>query len=383
MKDGQRTTARREFLGNMTACGLCLAGILPVSAGAALAGKGEATGSRTEGLKEAYFSESLGNGKTRCLTCPNMCVRDDGEVTFCNTRINKGGRLYSLTYSKPCLLNVDNIAKNPLYHVDPGASALGVATAGCNLRCKYCQNWEISQVGPDKTKNMDLSPLQLIEKVKEKKLKWITFSYTEPVAYFEYALDTAKLAKGKGLNVAICTAGNICDKPLAELIRYADAFSVTMKGYSEDFYRDVASCSFKDVWRSINSIQKARKWIEVVTLIVPGVNDDMDGIKKIASGLAGISRDIPLHFLRFAPAFKMRNLPATPVQTLEKAHETAKKAGLKYVYIDLSGHRNNTVYCAACGKALIERTGFAVVGNELRKGKCSACSATLPGLMLQ
>ena len=335
-------------------------------------------------MKEAMFWEPLGDGRAKCLTCPNYCVRGEGQAGRCSTRYNKSGKYYTLTYGKPCLIQEDPIAKNPLYHMEPGSKAIGVATAGCNLTCKYCQNWEISQVGPWKTRNMDVSPESLIQKVKDRGLKWITFSYTEPVVYLEYAIDTAKLAKKSGIKIAICSDGYICTDPLKELINNIDAFSVTFKGYTEEFYQDVCGCGMSSVIKTITAIAASGKWMEVVNLIVPGLNDEEQGIKFIAKTVVALNKNIPLHFLRFAPAYKLQNLAPTPVGTLEKARSIALNEGLKFVYVDLSGHEGANTYCPRCKNLLIERSAFAVVQNNLKvglkgDGRCPKCSYVIPG----
>jgi len=326
------------------------------------------------------FWEAVDDGTVKCTTCPNFCRRGEGGITQCKTRINRGGKLYSLTYDSPCLIREDPLAKNPLYHATPGASAIGVATAGCNLSCKYCQNWEISQVGPRGTKNMDVTADELVGKARDRGLEWITFSYTEPVAYLEYAIDVARAARKHGVKIAIATAGYICPGPLAELARHTDAFSVTLKGYTEKFYREVCGCGLRDVQRAISTIARSGKWMEVATLIVPGLNDDADGLRAIARFVARAGRDIPLHFLRFSPAYKLRNLPPTPLKTLETARAAALEEGLRYVYIDLSGHSAANTVCPACGTALIERAGFTVIRNNLKYGGCPRCSRRIPGL---
>lgn len=213
----------------------------------------------------------------RCLTCPNYCVVGEGEVTFCRTRINRGGKLYTLTYGKPCLINTDSLQKNPLYHVAPGAEAVGTATAGCNLRCKYCQNWDVSQVGPWETRNMDVSPAQLVAKAEQRGIQWLTFSYTELVAYLKYALDAAGLARERGLKVAVVTSGLINPHPLRELIKVSDALSITLKGYNNEFYRDVCAARLDDIWSTIKMVKQSGRWLEIVTLIVPGMNDEEEG----------------------------------------------------------------------------------------------------------
>lgn len=364
------------------ACGLGLACFSSLSALALAAPKPEKKAPQpgAGSLTEALFWEPAGEGRVKCTTCPNYCVRELNQTTLCRTRIHKDGKLYTMTYGKPCYLDTDALTKNPLYHVAPGAEAIGLATAGCNLTCKYCQNFDISQVGPEKTKNVSLSPSDLMDKVRERSLKWITFSYTEPVAYLEYAVDVAKLAKASGFHVAVCTAGFICEKPLQKLMENVDAFSVTLKGYSADFYRHICGCNMDDVWKSIKAIAQARKWMEIVTLIVPGMNDADDGIKSLAASVAKVSPDTPLHFPRFAPAFKLQHLAQAPVATLERARSIALKEGLKYVYLPLSGHEAANTYCPGCKKMVIERAAFKILKNHLKDGRCGFCGYRIPGL---
>ncbi|MDI6775302.1 MAG: AmmeMemoRadiSam system radical SAM enzyme [Verrucomicrobiota bacterium] len=378
------TCNRRDFLRGCLAAGLCASSGLLAAERPPQPGRGappSAASAPGTTQREALFWEALPGGRTRCLTCPNHCERGEGGITACRTRINRGGKLYTLTYGKPCEITLDPLAKNPLYHVDPGAEAIGVATAGCNLICKYCQNWAISQVGPDMTRNFDLTPEQVARKAVERNVKWITFSYTEPVAYLEYLVDVARAAAKAGIRTAAATAGFICDAPLKELIRHVNAFSVTLKGYSQEFYRDVCGCNLDDVMKSIATIAASGKWMEVVTLIVPGMNDEDKGIQWIAGALAKLNRDIPLHFLRFEPQFKLKHLQRTPLATLERARVIAVKAGLNYVYLDLSGHEAANTTCPRCSKLLIERAaGFLVIANRLRNGKCPQCSTRIPGI---
>jgi pyruvate formate lyase activating enzyme len=306
-------------------------------------------------------------------------VRGEGGTTRCRTRICRGGKLYTLTYGRPCLAREDPLAKNPLYHVEPGASAVGVATAGCNLSCSYCQNWEISQSGPGETKNMDLSPAALVSKAVERGLKWLTFSYTEPVAYLEYMVDAAREAKKAGVKVAVATAGYVCAKPLAEMIRCADAFSVTYKGHSEQFYRDVCGCTMQPVRDTLSALAKSGVWMEVAILVVPGLNDREDALRPMARYVAGLGRDIPVHFLRFSPAYRLQNLPPTPVRALEDARAIAIAEGIRFAYVDLPGHPAANTLCPGCGKAVIERAGFKVIHNRVAGGRCSACGARIAG----
>ncbi|MBU1692497.1 MAG: radical SAM protein, partial [Verrucomicrobia bacterium] len=217
---------RRQFLGRCACGGLGAALGAWVPFPAAAQDRRAARWASEEDLREAFFWKPEEGGRARCLTCPNECVREEGGVTACRTRINRGGKLYSLTYGRPCVVFQDPLEKNPLYHVAPGSEALGIGTAGCNLRCLYCQNWEFSQYGPWETRNMDLSPEALVERAQSRGLKWITFSYTEPVAYLEYALDIARLAVRSGLRCAVVTAGYIHPGPLEALLECSAAFSV-------------------------------------------------------------------------------------------------------------------------------------------------------------
>jgi pyruvate formate lyase activating enzyme len=374
---------RRQFLGRCACGGLgaALGAWGPVLAAAQ--DRRAARWALDEDLREAIFWEPLEDGRVRCLTCPNECVREEGGVTACRTRINRGGKLYSLTHGRPCVVFQDPLEKNPLYHVTPGQEALGVGTAGCNLRCLYCQNWEFSQYGPWETRNMDLPPEALVERAQSRGLKWITFSYTEPVACLEYALDVARLATRSGLRCAVVTAGFINPKPLEALIECGAAFSVTLKGYDDRFYRDVIACPRDSVWQTIRTIARSGRWLEVVNLIVPTMNDDPIGIRSIARSLAQLDPDIPLHFLRFAPAYKLRHLPPTPRETLEQARDAAQKEGLRYVYLaNLPGHEGASTLCPSCRRVLIERVGFKVLRNDVRGGRCPACHARVPGVDL-
>lgn len=371
-----KSLSRRDFLRGGIAFCLCAGSCSAVRAQIARLAK-----INDGNLRESAFWEPLAEGRTKCKTCPNECESDEGGITRCNTRINRGGKLYSLTYGRPCVIYTDALEKNPLYHVTPGQNAIATATAGCNLICKYCQNWDISQVGPSKTRNMDLSPEALVRQVTDRGLKWLTFSYTEPVAYLEYALEAARIARRQGVKVAVVTAAYINPKPLEQLITSADAFSVTLKGYSEEFYRDICGARLDRVWESIRIIARAKKWMEIVTLIVPGLNDRPEGLQQLARALAKLDQNIPLHYLRFFPAYKLKHLSATPVKTLENARETALKEGLKYVYLsNLPGHAAANTYCPACSKILIERIGFKIIKNILPENRCPFCRQTIAGL---
>lgn len=373
--------SRRDFLSGCVLGGLGLAvtGASPADA------RRSASAARKPApvYHEATFWESREGGRVRCLTCPNFCECGEGGITRCRTRVNRGGKLYTMTYGRPCVIYVDALEKNPLYHVAPGSSALATATAGCNLYCAYCQNWDIAQVGPDKTRNMDLSPDALVGEAVERKVRWLTFSYTEPVAYYEYALDAARIARQRGLKVAVVTAGYINPKPLEKLMEFSDAFSVTLKGYTQEFYQKVCGGNLEDVWQTLRLLARSGKWLEVVTLIVPGMNDEEQGLRELARSLARLNRDIPLHYLRFSPAYKLKHLTMTPLKTLEKASRLARQEGLRYVYLsNLPGHSDAHTVCPNCSTLLVERVGFKVLSNQVKNGRCPACGLLIPGVDL-
>lgn len=373
-----KNLSRRDFMRGCLAFGLCAGSSFAVTA--QIRRPPIKTDPDSE-LKEAAFWEPLERGRTKCKTCPNECESGEGGITKCNTRINRGGKLYSLTYGRPCVIYTDALEKNPLYHVTPGKSAIATATAGCNLTCTYCQNWDISQVGPSKTRNMDLSPEALVRQATDRGLKWLTFSYTEPVAYLEYARAAAKIARSQGVKVAIVTAAYINPKPLERLIESADAFSITLKGYTEDFYRDICGARLDKVWEAIRTIARAKRWMEIVTLIVPGLNDRQEGLRYLANALAKLDQNIPLHYLRFFPAYKLKHLGATPVKTLENARENARKEGLKYVYLsNLPGHAAANTRCPGCSKTLVERIGFKIIKNNIQESCCPFCRQKIAGL---
>lgn len=376
-----KNLTRRRFLGTCAACGF-LAGV-PATALSKTEEKHRTLPNiPLKDLKlAAYWEPVPEKNMVRCTLCPNKCERKEHEVTACHTRINQGGKLYSMAYAKPCVLAYDPLTKNPLYHVSPGATAIGAATAGCNLKCKYCQNWDISQVGPEKTKNLDFTPAQFIEKAKQKGLKWITFSYTEPTVYYEFALETAMRAKKSGIRVAMSSAGFMLERPLRQLMQYVSAFSITLKGSTDEFYKDVCKANLDDVKKSINIIAKSRCWLEVVYLIVPGLNDDNRSFETAAKFVATLrQKNVPLHFLRFTPMYLLRNLPPTPTATMNRAYDIASKSGLKYVYVDISGHKACSTYCTKCKRPILQRASLKVIQNDLHQGKCKRCRTKLPGI---
>jgi len=283
---------------------------------------------------ECRYYKKSDDGRIECQLCPHHCRMADGKTGLCRSRKNKGGVLVSEVYGKPCSLAIDPIEKKPLYHFHPGTTCLSMACTGCNFRCLNCQNYEISQVQPSEVDHYDLSPEAVVELCLEHHCPGIAYTYTEPLTYLEYITDTARLAHKAGLWNILVTAGYVCQEPLNDLLPYLDAANIDLKSFSDDIYMKVSGGHLQPVLDTILAMHGAGVWIELTNLIIPGENDDRQMIRKMcrwiaANGLA----DNPLHFSRFFPKYKMRNIPPTPLQTLKEAEQIALEEGIKYVYL--------------------------------------------------
>ena len=334
-----------------------------------------------EPLKEAKYYRKLENKEVQCLLCPRRCIIPPAKRGFCGVRKNINGKLYSLVYGKPCAVHIDPIEKKPLFHFYPKSKAFSIATAGCNLRCKFCQNWHISQARPEETINYNLPPAKLIEEVKKSGCSIIAYTYTEPTIFYEYMLETAKLAHQNGIKNIMHSAGFINPEPLRELCKYLDAANVDLKGFSDEYYRKTCAGSLQPVLESLKTIKKEGVWLEVTNLIIPGLNDNPEEIKEMCIWIKkNLGEDTPLHFSRFYPTYKLKNLFPTPVESLEKAREIALNVGLKYVYIgNVPGHSGEITYCPKCGKVLVRRIGYRILENNIVDGKCKFCGEKIPG----
>ncbi|MDD5593802.1 MAG: AmmeMemoRadiSam system radical SAM enzyme [Candidatus Margulisbacteria bacterium] len=331
---------------------------------------------------KALHWQSLGNKVVRCELCPNRCVLPDLARGLCGVRINLGGRLYSLVYGKPVAVHVDPIEKKPLSHFLPGTTIFSIATAGCNLGCVFCQNWQISQSRPEEADHENLSPQQIVDLTKKSNSPSLAFTYTEPTIFYEYMLDTARLAKQAGLRTVMHSCGYINPKPLKELLKYMDAANIDLKGFSEKYYQEMSYGHLQPVLDSLKAIKKAGVWLEITNLIVPGRNDDPEMIRRMSLWIKdNLGPDVPLYFSAFTPMYKLTGLPPTPVQTLEQAAKIAKEAGLHYVYIgNVYGHAGENTICPACGKVLIEREGYTIRQMNLTEGRCKFCGYKIAGV---
>ena len=283
---------------------------------------------------ECRYYKKSDDGRIECQLCPHHCRMADGQTGLCRSRKNKGGVLVSEVYGKPCSLAIDPIEKKPLYHFHPGTTCLSMACTGCNFRCLNCQNYEISQVQPSEVDHYDLSPEAVVELCLKHHCPGIAYTYTEPLTYLEYITDTARLAHKAGLWNILVTAGYVCQEPLNDLLPHLDAANIDLKSFSDDIYMKVSGGHLQPVLDTILAMHGAGVWIELTNLIIPGVNDDRQMIRKMCRWIAanGLS-DNPLHFSRFFPKYKMRNVPPTPLQTLKEAEQIALEEGIKYVYL--------------------------------------------------
>ncbi|MGD1009104.1 MAG: AmmeMemoRadiSam system radical SAM enzyme [Candidatus Aminicenantales bacterium] len=369
---------RRDFFKSAAGAGLVIGAGLP-SLCSRLSAYGE------KGVLshvEARYYKKLPDREIECELCPRACRLGDKERGYCGVRENQGGTYYTLVYGKACSLNADPIEKKPFFHFLPGTKALSLATAGCNLNCKFCQNWEISQVRPEQVENVDLPPRVIPAQAERYDCPSIAYTYTEPTVFYEYMYDTAVEARRQGLRSVVVTAGHIKPEPLKDLIGVVDAIKVDLKGYTQDFYANYVRGELKTVLETIRTVAKSKVWLEIVYLVIPTLNDSAEDIRKMAQWVKNEAGDrVPLHFSRFQPLYLIKNLPPTPVSTLEMARDTALAEGLGFVYIgNIPGHPGENTYCTNCKKTVIQRTGFMVDEIRLKGGKCQFCGTPVPGI---
>jgi len=329
----------------------------------------------------AKYQKALEGQRVECLLCPHFCVLKEGQTGICRTRENVGGTLYSNAYGNPCSVAVDPIEKKPLFHFLPGSRILSIATAGCNLRCLNCQNWSISQGSPSEVSAYELSPEVLIELALKEGTESIAFTYTEPTVFFEYMLDTAKLAKQNGLKTVLISNGYINTEPLKELCKYMDAANIDLKVFDEDIYKKLTGAKLQPVLETLKTLKAESVWLEITNLLVPGFSDEPVKIQELCNWLVinGFS-DVPLHFSRFSPSFKLPQTVPTPPENLTRAYEIAKNAGIQFVYTgNLPGTSGENTQCPTCKKTLIERDGYRILSHALDGNRCSYCGTEIPG----
>ena len=283
---------------------------------------------------ECRYYRKLEGGNVECLLCPHHCCIADGKTGICHSRRNHGGVLMSEVYGRPCALAIDPVEKKPLYHFHPGTTCLSLACTGCNFRCLNCQNHDISQVAPNAVNHYNLSPEDVVALCLKHKCPSIAYTYTEPLTYIEYIIDTAQLAHKAGQWNILVTAGYVCKEPLADLLPYLDAANIDLKSFSDDIYMKVSGGHLQPVLDTILAMHDAGVWVELTNLVIPGVNDDMNMIRQMCRWIVNNDMtEAPLHFSRFFPRHKMQDIAPTPIQTLKSAKQVAEEEGVKYVYL--------------------------------------------------
>jgi pyruvate formate lyase activating enzyme len=411
-----REWTRREFLDSATGCAVFVGGALCVLGPARLStllaeaptGKSGSLGDLLSTAPKARFWTSGSTARTLadCLSCHTkgevsevtdhaheqamvgcrLCARNcdiaPGERGRCKARINVDGELRSLVYGRPISVHVDPIEKKPFYHFLPGSRAFSLSTSGCPLSCKFCQNWEISQARPEDFRPSFVSPERVTGTTVAQGIPVIAFTYNEPTVFFEYLTDIARSARKQGVRTVLVSCGFMNEAPLVEMCEALDAIKIDLKGFSNDFYRNVCRAELQPVLRSIKQVAASGKHLELVNLVVPTLNDSPKMLTELSKWVLGeVGPDVPVHFTRFHPDYQLLNLPPTPVATLERAREIALAQGLHYPYVgNVPGHAGNNTYCPKCGEIVIRRRGFFVRDVNIKDGQCKVCQTEIRGV---
>ena len=319
-----------------------------------------------------------------CELCPRGCVIPEGGAGDCRVRVNLDGRLRASTYGRPSAIHIDPMEKKPLYHFHPGSPVFSIATAGCNLHCLNCQNWQLSQRGGEEMEQIyPMDPPEVVKLARDQGCESIAYTYSDPIVFYEYVEDSSRLAHEAGLHNVFVTAGYINREPLRRLCRVLDATNTDLKAFDDRFYRQVNAGSLQPVLDALVTFREEGVWLEVTNLLIPTLNDDLAMIRRMARWIRDeLGAGTPLHFSRFHPQYRMRNLPVTPGETLDRARQEALDAGLKYVYVgNVLGHEGNSTYCPVDGTLLIGRIGFHITENNLTDdGRCPTCNEKIPGV---
>ncbi|MDD3748516.1 MAG: AmmeMemoRadiSam system radical SAM enzyme [Candidatus Bipolaricaulis anaerobius] len=334
-------------------------------------------------MREAMLWEGAGEGRVRCVLCAHRCLIPPGGRGVCSVRENRNGTLHTLVYGRLVSQTLDPIEKKPLYHFLPGSPALSIAAMGCNFRCDFCQNHVISQYPREHRGGIlgePVSPEDVVRAARDTHAPIIAYTYTEPAVFFEMCYDTGKIAHGQGIRNAFVTNGYLTEEALAEAQGWLHAANVDLKAFSDDFYRRYCGASLQPVLDTIRRMVAQGIWVEVTTLVIPGRNDSDEELGWIAQFLAGVSPDIPWHVSRFVPSYRAQDLPPTPLETLRRARDIGREAGLRFVYLGNFPGEGEDTTCPSCGRLVIRRYGFQIVRNALLEGHCPHCGEAIPGV---
>jgi len=333
-------------------------------------------------LHESKFYEPLAGKRVRCTLCPRRCVVPDKGRGYCRVRENRGGKYYSLVYGRPCALNLDPIEKKPFFHVYPGSKSYSIATVGCNICCKFCQNWDISQASPEDVKVSYKSPADIAAAALKAKARTIAYTYTEPVVFSEYVADCAAAGKKAGIESVMVSNGFISNEALKSVLPVLKAVKIDLKSFSQSFYADVCDGQLQPVLDTLKRLANSGVWYEIVVLIIPSLNDGADEIKKMSAWIVKeLGQNVPVHFSRFHPMYKMRNISPTPLKTLREIRQIALDAGIKFVYIgNTPGEESQNTICPSCKTILIRRYQYSILENNIIGGLCEKCKTKIPGV---
>jgi len=331
---------------------------------------------------EALYYEKIDALKVQCKLCPHECVLGDGQRGICRVREPNNGKLFSLVYELICARHIDPIEKKPIFHMLPGTKSFSIATAGCNSRCKYCQNWQISQSPPEDTRNEMLTVKGLVDAARLAGCRSIAYTYSEPTVFYEYMRDASILSKKKNIKNISVTGGYINPLPLEDICEYLDAVNFDLKAFDDNYLRNVCGQRLKPLLKALKIIHSKGVWVEITNLIVPTLNDDLGMIRKMSVWIRdNLGQDVPLHFSRFWPVYKLKHLAPTPLETLKSARQVALEEGLRYVYIgNVRDVESSYTYCPGCKNAVIKRAGYSIIENKVTNGMCPSCGCRIAGI---
>jgi pyruvate formate lyase activating enzyme len=334
-------------------------------------------------MKEAYLYEKKDKQRVRCYLCNHKCLIKEGARGICSVRENQGGTLVSLVYGKVIARNVDPIEKKPLFHFLPRTRSYSIATVGCNFKCLFCQNADISQMPVDQSRiwGEDMTPEMIVEDALTSRSASISYTYTEPTIFFELAADSARLATARGMRNVFVTNGYMTEECLKDIHPDLHGANVDLKSYTDQFYKEQCGAKLAPVLDSIGVMKSMGVWVEVTTLLIPGLNDSREELKSLATFLTELDPNIPWHISRFHPTYRLTSTPSTPAESIHLAKEIGYEMGLKYVYTgNLPGDEGEKTFCHECKELLIDRTGFFVSKNRIENNRCPHCGAEIPGV---
>ena len=333
-------------------------------------------------IVEARFYQKLSDCRIKCQLCPRACTVKDQDRGHCGVRENRGGTFYTLVHSRIAAAHVDPVEKKPLFHYLPGTTAFSLGTAGCNVNCKFCQNWKISQSRPEQVPSQYAPPLRVAELAKQYGCPTLAFTYSEPVIFAEYLMDAADAGHEAGIRSIVVSNGFIQEEALKTAYGKMDAVKIDLKSFSQSYYRQVVSGQLRPVLDTLVTLRKLGKWIEIVYLVLPTLNDSDQEFRGLAQWIkTNLGVDVPLHFTQFHPGYLLKDLPITPVSTLERAKAIADAEGLHYVYIgNVPGHPAQNTYCPKCRKMLVERLGFTASRMLVQENHCPHCQQPIAGI---